>query len=136
MELREAKQGVRTFLREHYTDERLAMLLAHAQDGKLSYVSCCCFVGIVTANHALRDITQDMGDHYDEAKKLPGAEKAELAYLELWNSKAYPEANRRSCAVSDEIRRRTLIPIVKAEIRRRERLAAAKTQQELVHAVA
>lgn len=54
MILKEAKGHIRAFMRNHYTDERLAMLLAHARDGKLAYVTCCCFVGIPTADHALR----------------------------------------------------------------------------------
>src|SRR5258708_22634376 len=42
------------FLQTAYTDENLAALLAHAQDEKLSFFSCCCLIGVTNAPHALR----------------------------------------------------------------------------------
>lgn len=79
---------ISNFLQTAYTDERLAALLAHAQDGKFSYMSCCCFIGIPTALHALRgemgSVTASMEPHYTYASEIiPNAEKAEAAFLEL-----------------------------------------------------
>ncbi len=53
MTFKETKQIIRDFMKTNYSDERLAMLLAHAQSGKLAFNSCCCFVGVSTAQHAL-----------------------------------------------------------------------------------
>jgi hypothetical protein len=126
-ELRQRKQAIRSFMREHYTDERLAMLLAHAQEGRLSYLSCCCFIGTTTARHPLRDgRSMILGTrlrsrfdvvrpkHYNEAQKLSGAYEAETAFLEI--------------AYSDVARRRILIPMVRAEMRRRDRLAMSNQE--------
>ena len=108
-ELKQRKQTIRQFMREHYTDERLVMLLAHAQSGSLAFMSCCCFIGIPTADHALRGNLQvDGEEHYLAAKRLIGAGAAEGAYMMLH--------------FDNHGRRRRLIPIIKAELRRRERL--------------
>jgi len=117
------KQAIREFMRNHYTDERLVWLLEHARQGKLAFISCCCLVGIATADHALTgfhqraddDVAQMFGfsapswKHYDSALRLSGARRAEHAYNTL--AKDFDDAKRR----------RILIPMVKAEIRRRER---------------
>ncbi len=116
----ERKQYIRAFMRAHYTDERLAQLLAHAEDEKLSYTSCCCFIGIVTADHALRSDHRasmwDAGpqDHYRRAQKLDFERRAENAYQGLASLEGDPK------------RRRILIPIIRAEMRRR-----ALTRQEV-----
>ena len=39
MNIKKAKTHLRSFMREHYTDERLAWLLAHARAGKLAWCS-------------------------------------------------------------------------------------------------
>lgn len=113
------KQVLRTFMRDNYTDERLAMLLAHAQDGKLLYKSCCCFIGASNANHALSDESGYGAQHYRDARKLPEAKVAEAAYNEL-----------RSASPSedwDKVRRRILIPMIRAEMKRRS-LVARQTE--------
>lgn len=121
--LKENKRIIRAFMREHYTDERLAMLLAHARDGKLAYFSCCCFVGIPTADHALRGRTiWGTEEHYVAAKALPGATFAEFAYAALSNAFGEDEANPQ--------RVRRLIPIVKAEMRRRSRMLKSERLDE------
>lgn len=109
---RERKNAIRGFMREHYTDERLAQLLAHAQDGKLTFWSCCCFIGIVTADHRLcgslmQRILADP-DHYLVARRLNGAYGAEKAFAALPHDKLS--------------RIRLLIPIIRAEMRRRDRM--------------
>jgi hypothetical protein len=127
-EFRENKQSIRSFMQNHYTDSRLAELLCHARDGKLSYSSCCCFIGIATAAHALQTAwpASAFGPtserHYIAAKELPGARLAEYAFYHLCGGNAF----------NDEYRRRILIPMVRAEMRRRERVRAIAQVQELV----
>lgn len=111
MHIKEAKTHLRAFMRRHYTDERLAMLLAHAQEGKLHYYSCCCFVGIPTADHALQDTLYASHHYLGAVMGLPGAVIAQYAFYVL--------------AVDDVGRRRILIPIIKAEMRRRARMRRA-----------
>lgn len=110
---------ISSFLQTAYTDERLAALLAHAQDGKLSYWSCCCFIGIPTAVHALRghmgSVTASMMPHYEEACEMPNAEEAEGAFLEIGG------ADNPSL----------IIPFVIAEMERRASLAEARNKLSL-----
>ena len=129
----ERKRAIRAFF-VHYTDERLAALLAHARDGKLQYYSCCCFVGAATADHALvRDYKLDPSapppgwhvKHYQIAKHLEGAAQAEQAYAWLDDSGSV-EAYRES---ADVVRQRILIPIIRTEMKRRE--YARKATQSL-----
>jgi len=113
--LREHKQVMRSFIREHYTDQRLAEVLAHAQDGKFSYRSCCCLIGAATANHPLReedDYSDDL--HYAKARQLNNAVSAELSY-------ACPSGHFED-SPSDKGRRLLIIPILRAEQKRRARL--------------
>lgn len=115
-QLKQNKQIIRQFMRENYTDERLAMLLAHAQSGRLEYQSCCCFIGVVTADHALHGegTHKDGGSHFIRARRLAGAEDAEWAFnaFFLWWAEG----------TAEEQRRRRLIPIIRAEQKRRDKL--------------
>jgi hypothetical protein len=127
MTLRMCKRVLREFMHQHYTDERLNWLLAHARDGKLSFASCCCFVGVVTATHALRGsllkvtgAAVEVDGHYQDARLLPGALEAEDAFRLLgWS--AVPKCDIYE--PTDALRRRRIIPMVKAELRIRERRA-------------
>lgn len=121
-QLKENKQIIRQFMRDNYTDERLAMLLAHAQSGKLAYYTCCCFIGVATANHVLQGSRElpgylggGHGSHLDAARLLPGGNEAEDAFSELSDSEPWFDT------WNGEQARRRLIPIIKAEIRRRDR---------------
>lgn len=115
MNIREVKKPIRAFMQTHYTDERLAQLLCHTRDGKLSYWSCCCFIGIANSNHALQVNlfeTEKAGvetGHYLLSRKLQGAHEAESAY----NMVGLFDAD------SDGTRRRILIPMIRAEMKRR-----------------
>lgn len=107
------------FLRTAYDDEKLAALLAHAEDGKLSHFSCCCLAGIPSANHALR------GRYLDRRYAAT-----------TWEHGAYHPATPEKIAVSmafnnlasgvyeteerDATRRAKLIPLIHAEMERRE----------------
>lgn len=120
---REAKGHIRAFMQVHYTDERLAQLLAHAQQGRLEFHSCCCFIGITTADHALATGYKfgQMG-HYLTAKAMQGAVAAEEAFLRLDMS-----ARKTGMIFSASANRsRILIPMVRAEMRRRGRKAIAE----------
>lgn len=133
---RARKQSIRDFF-EHFTDERLVWLREHARREKLSYHSCCCFIGIANADHALQASGIDAGKfawgiHLTTARQLKGAEDAERAFYELGvTSKEEnlilfnPPPNWRDM---DARRRRILVPMVKAEIRRRERLRAQEKE--------
>jgi len=122
VQLKDCKRAVRSFLRTAYTDERLVWLLTHARRGKLSYRSCCCLVGVATADHPLRGKvpTGELEhSHYGLAKTFLGAHEADLAYYYLGH------IGRPGVLSSpDRLRRRRLIPIVRAELRRREWLRA------------
>lgn len=113
------KKSIRQFLRTAYSDERLAWLLAHARSGRLAYQSCCCLIGVATADHALRgktDVTAPGALHYRLAKIFVGAREAEMAFWEL----GYAGSSRLADS-NDELRRRRVIPMIKAEMRHRER---------------
>jgi len=125
------------FMQTHYSDEKLAALLAHAEDGKLSFHSCCCFVGIPTANHALRGslVNEELGDtsHYNELVESPDRAAVEIAYYSLaagaWND---PERDAYFAERRDTERRAKLIPLIKAEMNRRAELRAQVEESELV----
>lgn len=110
-------ENIVKFLQTAYSDEKLAALLAHAQDGKLAYNSCCCFIGVATADHALeiarekRWADYEIPDvhHLNLAKELPCAAAAEREFLSLGKT--------------DEERRAAIIPLILAEMERREKLA-------------
>ena|SRR5580693_5702485 len=130
--MRELKQPIREFMQNHYSDERLAALLAHARDGKLSYMSCCCFIGCSNADHALiggyfsDDTISGSPLHLFDARILPGAFEAEKAYNQLWIKGAFPVDR-------DAKRRRILIPMIRAEMKRREHIRQqSEWKQELV----
>lgn len=116
-EYQQRKQIIRSFMRSNYSDERLAMLLAHAQEGKLVFDSCCCFVGISTAQHALLSGWGGFGPHGDSYIRVIGGIEASNTYASL-GREARPE--KSSVAEKDAIRRRVLIPMIRAEMKRRE----------------
>lgn len=98
--------GIRSFLREAYTDERLIALLEHAEDGKLSYTSCCCLVGGSNAPHPLRAYWDEWDhEHCHQARMLPGAKEAEQEFWELGKT--------------DAERCERIIPIIREEMARR-----------------
>jgi hypothetical protein len=49
--LKQQKSDIRVFLRQ-MGDEELAILLAHAQSGRLAFTSCCCLIGGATIKQA------------------------------------------------------------------------------------
>lgn len=131
-ELRNIKTTLRNYLKR-YPANRLAALLAHAQEGKLSYSSCCCFIGVETADHALMAV-DEYGDgtsfHYFHAKRLPGAQEAEVAFRRLAMVGGCYDTDCRD----DGLRRRRIVPLIRAEFRRRDReVAQVATVVEVAH---
>ncbi len=121
------KQHIRAFMQVHYTDERLAQILAHAQDGRLAYTSCCCLIGARTAQHALQgknDNWRQYSGHESPHTTISG--HASSAYCDLHNGLAGFFGDR------DKVRRRILIPMIRAEMRRRERL---KKSEVIAHSI-
>jgi hypothetical protein len=112
-----------------YADENLAALLAHAEEGRLSFVSCCCLTGIPTADHALVGKQIPVGDHFEEALRvLPNAGEANAAFALFFDD---PTPTGEGW---DAQRRAKLIPLIKAEFERRARLRAEVEAAELVTA--
>jgi hypothetical protein len=113
--LGDLKKAIRAFF-PNYTTERLTAYLAHAQDGKVFYSSCCCFIGGATADHALRGrCNTDDYRHYQAAKNLPGADRAEAAFFDLGRPH-YKDPVGMDGLKDEAQRRRVLIPMIKAEL--------------------
>ncbi len=126
-------ENIKKFLQTAYSDEKLAVLLAHAQDGKLKFLSCCCFVGLVTADHALCDETYiwSASSHYAKAITLTGALLAmhEFGQLAHPHSLLGPEQ-------WDEDRRTHLIPLILDEMERRAAIhLGIETEKELTYEI-
>lgn len=118
----ELKKAIRAFF-PNYTTEKLAAYLAHAQDGKVFYSSCCCFIGGATADHALQGRCGTNGySHYKVAKNLPDADAAEAAFFEL-GMPQYKHPIATNGLEADAQRRRVLIPMIRAELLRRAKRA-------------
>lgn len=98
-------EAIKNFLQTAYSDEKLAALLAHAEDGKLAYYSCCCFIGAATADHPLQG-KNEIPDDSHTSDLLPYANEAETEYVRLGND--------------DAERRAKLIPMIRAEMTRRD----------------
>lgn len=117
------EQIISEFLKTEYTDAKLIELLDGAESGVLSFYSCCCLRGLPTAKH-----------------KIMGTNAAGVTLSQLRSpishgdpivcSEAYLEADRAyyrlgepiaTDGLEDDMRRRErVIPLIKAEILRRE----------------
>lgn len=112
--------AIQKFL-ECYTDEQLAALRAHCEDGKLSYRSCCCLIACRTAVHALRGSNEEerlRGNqmdyrHHTEARNMPMAIEAEREFEALGHDYA------KGIEDSDDLRRVRTLPLILAEQQRR-----------------
>lgn len=102
------------YMQKHYDDQALASLLAHAEDGKLSYWSCSCFIGVPSAVRA-SVLHGECGPDCcplqfasTARRDIPEADGAEDAFFDLGRT--------------DAERRDKLIPLIKTEMARRESL--------------
>lgn len=110
------------FMRLHYSDENLAALLAHAEDGKLAYDSCCCFIGIPTANHALKG-ERTSANGWSPGMWPDGTQaNHHLIVRHQWEFGDEAESEFWALGHTDTERRNNLIPLIRAEILRREAL--------------
>lgn len=127
----ELKRPIRAWLRE-YPGDRLAALLAYAQDGGLSYWGCCCLLGCFNANHALQqDTIYCDGRHLESARirAMSLGIRVESAYADLGYPAKHPRDPEEGVAMDqthDKRRRRLLIPMILAEMRRRDRAGREK----------
>ncbi len=120
MTLRECKQAIRSFVRQHWDDQRLHDVYAFNRDGKMDDFSCCaCLIGCTLAK-SLHVESCSMG-HYTEAHELPGSTEAEQGYMGLawvctdvsrWSDSEY----------GDALQQRRLSAILRGELRRRDRV--------------
>ncbi len=117
MTLRECKKAIRSFIRQHWDDQRLAEVYAFNRDGRMDEMNTCsCLIGCTLP--ACLHMNCD-GRHYLDAKALPGAISAELAYMMLgWKGiRIVP-----LCGEEPPIRQRRLSAILRGELRRRDRI--------------
>jgi hypothetical protein len=121
--LKEAKQTIRKFIQQHWSDQKLVEVYAFNADGKMTFDHCCdCIRGVTLADtlHCSSKDCDSLGilpDHYIKAGFLEGAGETESAYRKLGYVNlriTYPSGN-------DSLRQRRLSAILRAEIRLRSR---------------
>jgi hypothetical protein len=141
-ELRNSKQIVRDWVRTHFSDQKLASVLAFNADGKMSFRNPCgCLMGVTYSErlHTGHDCDRE---HYWHARRKDLAQtrrfasfftpssrigKAEKAYNFLGFSASFT-----SCFGDDEVRRRRFAALLRAEMRRREHLRTVIPQDSTV----
>jgi hypothetical protein len=116
-------EPIRAFIRENWSDQKLAEVYAFNQDGKMNREhNCCCLLGVTFASRLHTGHRTECGGphfhHYRKARALKGAEQAEYIYMRM----PFPKW--------------TLGRIMKAEMRHREKIRqfvlADPTAQELL----
>ena len=132
-ELRNSKQIVREWVQANFSDQKLASVAAFNADGKMSFRNPCgCLMGVTHSDplHAGQDCDRQ---HYWRARRQDLAQtrlfaalfpssrigKTERAYNFLGFSACF-----NNCFGDDELRRRRFGALLRAEMRRRERLNA------------
>jgi hypothetical protein len=107
----EAREIVKTFCSERWDDQKIAEVLAFAEDGKMGvFLPCCCIVGV----HTSKNLHQNCGDnHYFNGRlEDPTLGAVELAYMSLcihkeweWKSSGFPKLLREIIAEREGARR-------------------------------
>ena len=130
-ELRQSKQVVRDWVRAKFSDQKLASVTAFNADAKMNFRNPCgCLMG-VTHSERLHEGHDCNREHYWQARRQDLAQtrrfaalfpahrlgKAEKAYHFLGYSPTLS-----SCFGDDAIRRRRFGALLRAEMRRRDRL--------------
>ncbi len=133
-DLKSAKQDIRKFIQHQYTDEKLASVYAFNQDKNMEFMNCCsCLMG-VTLSGGLHTtcgdrltITGNLS-HYRRAQALPFAWEAECGYARL----GYKLGSVYGLKDWDltTLRRIRLSAILRAEIRRRDRIKASQSTSQ------
>ena len=136
-EFRQIKQTIRAWVRK-FDDERLAAVYAFNADGHMQFGnSCSCLLGVTLAKilHTCVPVvlvTTGNGSlvpphgclHYQEAFHMEGGGEAECAYRALSFRVRFTHRG------GDLLRQRRLSPILRAEMRRRERVRATHLYQQ------
>ena len=135
-ELKWAKQGIREWIGE-FSDQRLAEVYAFNADGKMRYNDgCACLMGVTLAqrlhvcmaNSCCPESDFGLCTHYGAASHMYGASFAETAYYALGHG------DYRGCKpkpyMNKHLRQRRLSPILRAEMRRRDRTKATHLYQQ------
>lgn len=121
------KKDVRAFVNRYYTTDTLIEVIGHVRNGTFTFSSCCCLIGVVTADHplvqddrnlALTGPTNVLAEHYLRARELPFARAAEDAYY-LFGYATIPMEDSDFLEDSLTLRNRRLLPILLAELKRR-----------------
>jgi hypothetical protein len=130
-ELQNSKQTVRDWVRTNFSDEKLASVAAFNADGKMSFRNPCgCLMGVTHSEflhaghgcdrkHYWRARRQDLSQTRRFAALFPSTRigKTEKAYNFLGYTAAF-----NNCFGNDDLRRRRFSAMLRAEMRRRERL--------------
>lgn len=118
-ELKRNKQEIRNWIKQ-WDDQRLAHVYCHNRDGKMRLMDPCgCILGVTLAGTVHARWESECGHkHYEQAKNLPGADAVENAYQDL--------ASVAGVSQGDIFRCLRMSPILRAELRRRDRIRASK----------
>ena len=114
MKLKQAKLAIRNYFQTAYSDDALAELLDYARAGKLRFYSCCCIAGFPLRPSGLKPLELDepMNFHRSGFHSLGLSENPSVEFV----SNAFHRLGD-----DDDVRCRRIIPMIKAEIRRRTR---------------
>ena len=130
-ELRKSKQTVREWVRAHFSDQKLASVVAFNADGGMTFRNACgCLMGVTYSDRLHLDEACNR-EHYWLARRQDLAQtrrfaalfpalrigKTEKAYNFLGFSPKFS-----SCFGDDQLRRRRFSALLRAEMRRRDRL--------------
>ncbi len=137
-ELRHSKQLIRQWIRARFSDQKLAGVAAFNADGKMNFRNPCgCLMG-VTYSETLHADAACNRHHYWLARQLDlsqtrrftalfptsRVDRTEKAYNFLGFSPQFGD-----CFGDDNLRRRRFAAILRAEMRRRDTLAAQHASQ-------
>ncbi len=135
-ELKSAKQDIRKFIQHQYTDEKLASVYAFNQDKNMEFMNCCsCLMGVTLSdelhtrcNERISDLSNSKFSHYRKAQLLPFAWEAECSYARM----GYKLGSVYGLMQWDltTLRRIRLSAILRAEIRRRDRIKASQSTSQ------
>jgi len=112
---KQSKQIVRNYLRMAYSDNALTEFLDYTRAGKLRFFSCCCLAGFPLRPAGLKPLELDEAMNFHRSGSHYLGSRMDDALI----ARASDAFNRLGC--NDIERRRHIIPIIKAELRRRMR---------------
>ena len=128
-QLKADKQIIRKFMADNYDNGHLTQLLDHLRAGRFQYYSCCCFIGLLNADHEGGELRSSCklndlaATHYSSALRRYGNEA---------DSAMHSMGRPFDCG-DEALRRARLTPMVLAEIRRRQRMTHSNVKEITVH---